>query len=56
MNLIGYNNVPKSMLYTRAGIFIFNYLTFIPEKVYVYINYYYFYTRKGIIIRWNRLQ
>ena len=55
MNLIGYNIVLKRMLYTREGIFIFNYLTFIPEKVYLYINYYYFYTLKGII-RWNKFQ
>ena len=33
MNLIGYNIVLTSMLYTRLGIFIFNYLIFIPEKV-----------------------
>lgn len=33
MSLIGYNIVLKRMLYTREGIFIFNYLTFIPEKV-----------------------
>ncbi len=33
MNFIGYNMVITSMLYTRLGIFIFNYLVFIPEKV-----------------------
>lgn len=33
MNLIGYNIVLTSMLYTRLGIFIFNHLIFIPEKV-----------------------
>ena len=33
MNLIGYNNGLTSLLYTRLGIFIFNYFIFIPEKV-----------------------